>query len=660
MQPPPQPGPASVPTISLGPRFHALPAAAHRYASAHPETVLLETSRRSATSPVSYLLRDPVEILTAHTLAEIPGLLHRLEQSTDQGFHAAGYFTYEAGFVFEPTALLPGYPLAPGPLLLAWFGLYSDPLVFDHRTGRFNAPTPWLDLSPSEPAASFFPPTEPVLGINLAEYVTKIEQIKRLIESGDTYQVNFTSSVTIPLPSDTAALFAHLMRSQPVEFGAFLNLGHAQVLSASPELFFRRHGDDIAMRPMKGTAPRGLDLREDHAHAVMLAADAKNRSENLMIVDLLRNDLGRVCRHGTVDVTDMFQVETYPTVLQMTSTIHGKLRPEITVYDLFRSLFPSGSITGAPKIRSMQIIRSLEQRPRGIYTGAIGLLSPGRRAVFSVAIRTLVIEGERAGMGVGSGIVYDSNPVSEFEECRTKAAFLSRSSEPFDLIETLLWTGAELTFLDEHLDRIQESAAYFDFAADPEQIRADLQRHARALQPPGNPHRVRLLLSPEGLTHITATPLPAEPLARGDASVPPGIAVELAPQRTDSHDPFLRHKTTRRDLYDRSIAEARTRGLADYIFQNEVGHLTEGAIHNLFVVKAGKWLTPPLSAGVLPGIYRAHILQTRNAEETTLTPSDLESADELYLANSVRGLRRITRIGRRPQTLLTLTEAHRP
>jgi para-aminobenzoate synthetase/4-amino-4-deoxychorismate lyase len=351
-----------------------------------------------------------------------------------------------------------------------------------------------------------------------------------------------------------------------------------------------------------------------------------------MIVDLLRNDLGKICTPGSVRVENPFTVERYATLLQMTSNVCGALLPKINYYDVFRALFPSGSITGAPKIRSMQIIEELEQGPRGIYTGSIGFMSPSGSSCFNVAIRTLTSTREGARMGVGGGIVADSDPEEEYRECLLKAAFLKPTRQPFQLIETMLWEG-KFPLLPLHLDRLQSSANYFDFAFDGESLVAQLEEFAASFKG-GHRYRVRVLLPPGGDIRVEYSEIEADTLE---------LRVKLATELTSSEDLFLRHKTTNRTTYDRLLKDARTSGFDEIIFANEEGHITEAAVSNIFIQSAGLWFTPPLCCGVLPGVFRRHLLETlTNAEERVLTLLDLQSAESIYLCNAVRGLRRVT------------------
>jgi para-aminobenzoate synthetase/4-amino-4-deoxychorismate lyase len=592
--------------------------------------VLLETSRFDEQNHHSYLFLDPAEIVTAQTLDELPVLFRKLEEAHKSGLHLAGYLNYEIGYHFEPSRFAP-FDNPPEEAPLAWFGAYPKPFVFDHSTAAFLGPTP--PEATAEPTPAAFT-SEANLDISEDEYRQKIRRIRQYIEAGDTYQVNFTDSVTVAAPHLAAASFGALSAAQPVAYSALLHIGEQHILSLSPELFFRIEDNRITTRPMKGTMPRGLDLAEDNAQVSRLQADEKNRSEHVMIVDLLRNDLGRICRAGSVQVEGLFSVERYRTLLQMTSTVSGELRANLTFYEIFRALFPSGSITGAPKLRTMQIIRELERHPRGVYTGAIGHIAPSGGATFNVAIRTLVLRNGRAHMGVGGGIVADSNPVSEYRECQLKASFLTRSHGDFQLIETMLFDGATMPMLPLHLDRLAASAQYFDFAFDRAAIETRIATLTASL--PHERHSIRLLLHSTGEITLTHAALPDDP---------PTVSVCISPHRTCSADTFLRHKTTQRDLYNNELAKARAEGYDEVLFLNERGELTEGAISTLFVRIDGKLFTPPLSAGALPGVLRRHILATNpTAQESTLTLADLASAEAIYLGNSLRGLRQVTRL----------------
>ncbi len=605
--------------------WHQLPQHIYTLVAENSGAILLETARCDTANQTSHLFLNPIRILTAHKLEDLPKLFADIESALANGHHAAGYLNYECGYHFEHFDSIPTFSNeAP----LAWFGIYANPVTFNHATSTF---TPEPPASNTTVAPSTQPFAENIaLTISPDNYRDKILRIKELIAAGDTYQVNFTDRITLETTQEPAAAFATLSRQQPVAYAAFLNIAGQHILSLSPELFFNLNENKITTRPMKGTMPRGNDLEADALAALALQHDEKNRSEHIMIVDLLRNDLGRICTMGSVHVEDLFTIERYETLLQMTSTISGQVKPNLTFYDIFRALFPSGSITGAPKIRTMQIIRDLEAHPRGIYTGAIGHIAPTRSATFNVAIRTLTLKDGHASMGVGGGIVADSDPAAEYRECLLKASFLTHAPNNFQLIETILWNG-DFYLLTEHLNRLAASATYFNFTCDREAIITQLKSQATTFER-NTKYRVRLLLDAAGIATITATPL---------ATQPTGL-ISLSTETTNSTDLFLHHKTTRRTLYDRLYKQAIAKGYDDIIFLNERNELTEGAISNIFLRKGNKFLTPPLTSGLLPGIYRRHILDTNpHAEEKVLTLEDLHTADAIYICNSVRGMNEV-------------------
>ncbi len=661
-------------------RLHSLPAELYTLVEHSPATVLLEcatpsapdTHDQSQPSPCTRLFTAPLRICVANQAAELPLLFSEIEGAVAAGHYAAGFFTYECGSFFEPTAALrPSRAGQP----LAWFGIYDRPWLFDHLTGAFRDgdPPALAQFSLHARAATQnqdnHPIADPVLdcALDLTEeqYAERIAAIHELIRAGDIYQLNFTVPLRVNPSGSLAGLYRCLRSRQPVPYGAFLHWrANRRILSFSPELFFRledRRLDDhgparrITTRPMKGTAPRGRTTREDRDLAEWLRNDPKNRSENVMIVDLLRNDLGRLCTFGSVSVENLFAVERYPTLWQMTSTVTGALRLEVTFQQIFRALFPCGSVTGAPKVRAMQLLAKIEPQPRGVYTGAIGFFSK-QQTVFSVAIRTLELEGQsgeldsgQGTMGVGSGIVIDSDAAGEFRECLLKAEFLTRlqknashpSPDSFSLVETLLWHN-EYPFIELHLDRLEDSARYFGFPCDRAKARAALIEHAGSFAAEKSdanrePRRVRLLLNSGGDLKIADEVLTERPSA-GNAQV---VRVCIASQRTDSSDRMLFHKTTCRPLYAQALQAAVQAGFDDVLFLNNRGEVTEGAIHNVFIEKDGRWSTPPTECGLLAGVHRRHILESQSGvEERVFSIDDLRKADGIYLSNAVRGLRR--------------------
>ncbi len=639
-------------------RRHPLPAEVYALLEQTPATVLLEGGRpeHNKTNGQSWtqLFTAPLRVCAAYAPAEIPALFADLESAVAASQCAAGFFSYECGSCFEPKAKTHAPRNGEA---LAWFGIYERSYAFDHESGGFvdGEPPELAKFRGGSPDAETANP-EPEPGIaakfalSEAEYVRQIARIHEWIRAGDVYQLNFTAPMRFEAPTSVAALYARLRARQPVDYGAFLHWQPGRhTLSFSPELFFRidqdgaRSGERrIVTRPMKGTARRGRTTREDREIAEWLANDPKNRSENVMIVDLVRNDLGRVAQTGSVRVEELFAVERYPTLWQMTSTVSAELRPDAGFHDIFRALFPCGSVTGAPKVRAMQLIAELEDAPRGVYTGAIGFFSP-RQTVFNVAIRTLELDGTHGTMGAGSGVVIGSDPAGEFRECLLKAEFLTRSAaelpEKFSLIETMLWDGGyplgNYPFLELHLDRLEDSAEYFDFPCERAAVKAALEQYAQRF-PDRAARKVRLLLNGDGSLQIV-----------DEALAPTGGEnrigrVRIAAARTDPADRMLYHKTTHRPLYAHAFEQAARDGFDDALFLNLRGEVTEGAISNVFVEKNGRWFTPPIECGVLPGVCRRHLLETRpEIEERILLLNDLRTADAIYLCNAVRGLRRV-------------------
>jgi para-aminobenzoate synthetase/4-amino-4-deoxychorismate lyase len=451
-------------------------------------------------------------------------------------------------------------------------------------------------------------------------------RIKRHIADGDTYQVNYTFRLDGDFAGDPRALFADLVDAQRPASGIYLRFGSIAICSASPELFFSRTGTLLTAKPMKGTARRGPNMAADLARRDRLLASPKERAENIMIVDMMRNDIGRVAEPGSVSVPALLSVERYPTLWQMTSTVTGTSRAPLA--DVFAALYPSASVTGAPKVRTMEILAELEQGPRGVYTGAIGRIAPGGDARFNVAIRTAVIDLERGRLsyGIGSGIVWDSDESAEYDECLLKAAILQPPRPAFELLETIRWTPADGFFLlSRHLDRLSDAASYFGYDYRPDAIREALDKGVSASLVA---LRVRLLVSPDGSARIETHPLaPAPPATIGFAAAP-----------IDPEDPFLFHKTTNRMVYERAARA----GLDDVILWNSAGHVTESTIANVVADLDGARVTPPIECGLLPGTFRAELLARGEVVERVVTREELRRARRIWLINSVQGWRPAT------------------
>ncbi len=583
-----------------------------------PNTVLLESSRHDVLNNKNLLFSSPIDVLSTSDLADIPNIFKKIEVNLQNKKWIAGYVSYECAYHFEDTAANNFQHNSSFPLV--WFGVYDSP---NHVQKDI------LDAIIPDAQSKI---NNPKLLIDDQTYKKTIDALKGYIINGHTYQINFTDRFEFEFFGNVADLYFKLRKKQHVPYGAFLNLGDSQILSFSPELFFKRNKNEITTKPMKGTVKRGRTLEEDYLNEEWLRNDEKNKSENLMIVDLLRNDIGKICETGSVIVENMYSIERYETVIQMTSTVNGLLKTDTSYYDIFKSLFPCGSVTGAPKIRTMQIINELEDHRRGVYCGAIGFISPDEEAVFNVAIRTIEAENGKGMMGVGSGIVFDSDPQQELDECKLKAAFLLNDDPDFRLLETILWDG-NFTFLEEHLTRMKNSSDYLSFDFHQSKIIDALYLSERSFDRQ-NKYRVRLLLSHDSELFVEVFKLLESTVSN---------QIKIASERTNSTDRFLFHKTTNREFYNCYSDKAKEENLVDYIFLNERHEITEGTITNIFIEKNGKLFTPPLSCGVLAGIYRQEVLRTNHlASEAILTINDLVLSDAIYICNSVRGWVKVT------------------
>ena len=608
------------------------------------DCVFLETSRVTAEESRSYFFHQPIAYLACHAQDDPAQFFRQAEDLLAQGLYLAGWLNYEFGYLLEPCLAKQIHPAPEKPL--ARLGVFRAPLIFDHGSGELRNGA-WPD-PPATQAATDYCLANLRPNLSQTDYTAALAKIKGYIESGDTYQVNFTLKLLFDFAGSPEALYQALRRNQSVSFGAYLRAGGQRILSFSPELFFKRSGEQCLVRPMKGTIQRGPYPAEDERLIRFLQGDEKNRSENVMIVDLLRNDLGRICTPGTVTTRSLFDIETYETLHQMTSTITGRLPLATTTEALFKALFPCGSVTGAPKIRTMEIIRELESGPRGVYTGAIGFIAPSGEATFNVPIRTIELNGGKGEMGIGSGIIHESDPEQEWRECLLKGCFLSNPAPAFSLIETLLWQpGSGYWLLSEHLERLAASAAYFRYPFHRPELMARLDR--LALDFAASPMRVRLTLTKNGRPELEATPCEAP--AAISWPMPKAAQTELprvlfSSQATDPSSPWLFHKTTLRELYDTERQRAMAAGFYEVLFANTRGEVTEGSITNIFALKEGTLLTPSMECGLLPGVFRRHLLEHTAlvVREAILTRRDLAEAEALFVGNSVRGLVQI-RIG---------------
>ncbi|MCK9684677.1 aminodeoxychorismate synthase component I [Scleromatobacter humisilvae] len=578
-------------------------------AGPRPTALIDFRSPDDGVAPLRLAFGAPRELLRATSLDAVAPLLARVDALARAGAWCVGYLCYEAAGAFDEAfeTHAPSDPARP----LAAFAVYDAPLSDDAAFDDAGTATVRWTGGPRRDA-----------------FDTAIAEILRAIADGEVYQVNATAPLTGTLHGDPLALFAALRRAQPNAYAAYLDFGNDtddRILSVSPELFFDWRGDRMLARPMKGTAPRGATPEEDAAQSAHLRSAAKERAENLMIVDLLRNDLSRIAEPHSVRVPRLFHTEAWPTVWQMSSDVVATTRPGTTLADVFGALFPCGSITGAPKVQAMRLIRELEPEPRGIYCGAVGVVQPGGAATFNVPIRTLALRGDAVRCGIGSGITADATAAGEWDEWRHKRAFVDRASQAFELLETLRLEDGEFVDVEAHLARMAEAAAHFAFAPPLASARGALAE-LRAAHASGR-WRVRLLADRAGVAR-------AQAFALAPTQAP--VRVRLAERPFAGSDgEFVRFKTTQRAHYD-AFAPA-GEDVFDTLLWNERGELTEFTRGNVALRIAGRWLTPSSKSGLLPGIARARLLREGVIEEAVLTRDDLARADGVAFFNSLRG-----------------------
>ncbi|EID26862.1 MULTISPECIES: aminodeoxychorismate synthase component I [Streptococcus] len=550
-----------------------------------------------------YTFTQPIKELKTRDLAEVVDLMAQVESYQEQGYYVVGYVSYEAAPAFEEKLAVHKTPLLAEYLL--YFTVHDRvetsliPLTYD----EVNLPYDWQEVT------------------SAADYEKAIAQIHHHLRQGDTYQVNYTVQLKQDLSANPFAIYNRMVVEQEAGYNAYVEHDEMAVISMSPELFFEQNDRELTTRPMKGTTKRGLTDDEDLKEAAWLEQDPKNRSENMMIVDLLRNDMNRISEVGSEHVERLCQVEQYSTVWQMTSTIKSQLREDVDLVAIFRSLFPCGSITGAPKIATMEIIKDLEPKPRGVYCGTIGLLLPNGRRIFNVAIRTIQLHKGQAIYGVGGGITWDSTWESEYREVHQKAAVLYRKQARFKLITTGKISQKRLLFEDQHLKRLTKASRYFSFPFGPEELRQKIEEECQACDSHQD-YRLRITISKSGEMELSRQIL--TPLS------PSFCKAKLCLQEADLNQSFTYFKTTHRPHL--SLGEQ------EKIYHNKSGELLETSIGNLVLKINGKLYTPPTSLGILPGIYRQYLLETGQVDEKVLTLADLNQAEAVYGCNAVRGL----------------------
>lgn len=588
---------------------------------------LLENTRGSSRDTGAFLLTRPVGEICCYDGCELEDALRELEQFRSTGMHLCGYIAYEAAYFLADRRDFALRHLVDHERPLLHF--YAFRSRHDLTLDQAGA---WLQNLPS--------PDIPVaiesLSLNMSEeaYLDRVARIRQYLSNGDSYQVNFTLKYRFAYQGSPVALYHRLRERQRVEFAALLNFPEFAVLSLSPEQFLRKCGTVLESKPMKGTCARGGSPDDDRARIAAMEHDPKIRSENAMIVDLIRNDLGRVAEVGSVAVENLFEVQTYETLHQMVSTVKARVPTAARASEIIRQVFPCGSITGAPKIRTMQIIEELEMEARGVYTGAIGYLAPDNEFCFNVAIRTCIAYPDgSAEMGVGGGILYESDPHAEFDECVLKGKFLAGINSAFSLLESMRYRCATGTIdnLDRHLARLRHAADKLQFSIDSAVVGRELRAAVRGLR---EDRKIRLTADRDGTLDITL-----HPLDDTRESQQPRY-VDISNQIVKREWILLRHKTTERAMFDREYARCHGEGGYDVLFLNDAGHITEASRHNVFVERDGRLITSPVTSGLLGGVARAALMASQRGRcvERPLRPCDLLCADRILLTNSVRGV----------------------
>lgn len=612
--------------------------------------VLLDDSRPPHKSGASLLFHSPEYIIRADTFEDVARALEAIDEAHAKGLHTVGWISYEVAAAFEPRLARHITAKAHEPLIWMMATAHREKLTASavrelfHSAARGNQRSNTIEITPA--------------AHDQQAYLDAFGKIQTFIQAGDVYQINHTFPSPVEVTGDPLALYQKLRASQPVAYGAYIDTGPGsddmKVLSLSPELFFEKAGDKLTAKPMKGTAPRGSNNSEDTEISTLLRADEKSRAENLMIVDLIRNDLSRIAMKASVKTEALFQIEKYPTLFQMTSTITAKAKRGLKPSELLTAMFPCGSVTGAPKLRAMEIISELEKTPRGVYCGAIGHFSPATQRrpeawSLNVPIRTLCLPNSGAGrLSVGSGIVADSNGEAEYQECLLKARFVTAPRPDFAIIETIRLAEGRFHYLEHHLKRMKASAEYFDFDFDLLGIERALKEHADCA-PQGNIMRCRLLLTKEGHCSVTGTTLDVAEYIDGCEfseilALPLAGTVKLSDRPVNERDLFFQHKTTLRTLFDHEYRLAQTEGHLDVLFLNGNSNVTEGAISTVYILKGQRVITPPVSDGLLPGIQRAAMiaaLPKANIDVRSISSAELFGADAILIGNAVRGLRRV-------------------
>lgn len=569
------------------------------------------------------LFENPVAEIICHKGEDLRACFQKIDELRQSGHYISGYVSYDAGYyLVDKNDFKITHQNNQDAILLH---LYAFKNVIKLPQTKLNDYFNQLDVGDIALNNLTF-------GLSKAEYAKGFETIQQNIKDGNTYQINFTTKFHFDCVGSDLALYQALRARQKVEFGAFLKFPEHSILSISPELFFRKTGQYIESKPMKGTFPRAKDPSEDQAIVDFMRQDEKTLSENVMIVDLIRNDISRITQLGSVAVKNLFEIQSYETVHQMISTVTGKVNEDISVEEIFTNLFPCGSITGAPKISTMKIIEQIEKAPRGMYTGAIGYITPENDMCFNVPIRTVILQKDgSAELGVGGGIIHGSVCEDEYNECLLKAKFLT-SVQNYQLIESMLWNAKiqKILRLDQHIARLTESAQALNFQLNIAELTQKLNDFVELRIQQDS--KIRMLLHRDGQLEISHSAI--------EAPTDDVKYLMLSDHKIDANNILLKYKTTERSLYEAEFQKAAEHNCYDVLFMNTNDEITECSRHNIFIEKAGQWFTPPIESGLLGGVKRAELIAELQEKCTVqvLTLSDIQTADRIFVTNSVRGL----------------------
>lgn len=573
---------------------------------------------------ISYLFTNPVETISISREEDINFAFKAVQKFIDKNYYGYTLINYEAGFLFEKKL---SHLLRENNEKLIQFFFFEKTQVHKIKSSKII----YDNLSSEKYSITDFE-----LSRTENEFIDDIRKIKRYIKEGDTYQVNYTIKGKFNFSGSQNALFQKLLFNQSASYSAFINNEQNYILSLSPELFFNKKAKKIISHPMKGTIIRGFNHYSDLTAENELKRSEKNLAENVMIVDLIRNDMGRICRYGSIKVPELFKIEKYESLFQMVSEVQGELRKKTSFKDLLTNIFPCGSVTGAPKIRTMEIINEIEQEDRGIYTGSIGLFTP-KEIKLNVAIRTISINKKSGNgiIGLGSGIVWDSDPKSEYEEVQLKSKFLTEPLDYFEIFETMKLDNGSIKFFDNHINRMKSSADYFLFKFSEKKVRKYIKQLVEQINP-GQQKKIKLLLDKSGKLRAELSDI-SKPMKN--------VSIILSENKIISTDKFRHFKTTNRKIYDEEYEKYSKQKFQEVIFLNEKDEIVEGSRTNIFIRMGNSWLTPPLNSGALPGVYRNYFLQNQpEALEKKLNLADLVKADEVILTNAVQGEIKVNRI----------------